>query len=135
MLPCTPLNIVGVKIMIGQDKIFPDSTMTTDGDLYEVEVYTLKDSTCLITARVSARAIDGTSATWEFKQGAKQIGANDTVLLGIINEVSFKDTGAATWDSGLCISNEDGKLIAIQVQGQASTNINWVFQLDILKVE
>jgi len=94
------------------------------------------DTTWAFSALVVARSdeTDGNlSAVWRLEGCLTRDESSNTALVGSVTKTVIADGAAAAWDV-TATADDTNEALAIQVTGEAATNIRWVAKVDISQV-
>jgi len=108
------------------------TTMNAEGTDYVIPA----DTTWAFSALVVARSdeTDGNlSAVWRLEGCLARDESSSTVIVGSVTKTVIADGAAAAWDV-TATADDTNEALAIQVTGEAATNIRWVAKLDISQV-
>lgn len=103
---------------------------TTDGAPVAVPIYRmLQIATLRVTVIVVARAVDGSSKSWNMTRTIKNMAGNLSSVSAASADVSEGDLAAGSWAASLSTS---GLNIVVTLTGAIGTVINWSIQPSIV---
>ena len=108
------------------------TTMLAQSTNYVIPADTTWAFSALVVAR-SDEADGNLSAVWRLEGCLARDESSSTVIVGSVTKTVIADGAAAAWDI-TATADDTNEALAIQVTGEAATNIRWVAKVDISQV-